>query len=101
MSQISHARVASVGAPGSGAPARSLVRRRRLITSDRVMVGLARFGAVGLISMVVLLLAILVYAAWLSVHTFGWHFLITSQWRPNELTVPVRDAAGHVVIEDG
>ena len=33
--------------------------------------------------------------------TFGWQFLVTSQWRPNELTCPARDAAGHVIMEDG
>jgi phosphate transport system permease protein len=27
--------------------------------------------------------------------------LYTSQWRPNELTVPAKDAAGHVMMEDG
>ena len=43
----------------------------------------------------------LTYAAWPSIHTFGWQFLVTSQWRPNELTVPAHDAAGHVIIEDG
>jgi phosphate transport system permease protein len=87
--------------PTTSAPERSLVRKSRFITSDRVMVGLARFGAVGLISMVVLLLAVLVYAAWLSIHTFGWHFLTTSQWRPNELTAAARDAAGNVITKDG
>src|SRR4051794_21635996 len=101
MSQISHVRDAGVSAPGPAAPVRSLLRRQRFITSDRVMVGLARMGAVGLISMLAILLAVLFYAAWLSIHTFGGHFLVTSQWRPNELSMPVRDAAGHVIIKDG
>ena len=100
MSQISHVRVAG-GAPGGGAPVRSLVRRQQFVTSDRVMVGLARVGAVGLISMLAILLVVLVYAAWLSIQTFGWHFLTTSQWRPNELNAPARDAAGHVIFRDG
>jgi ABC-type phosphate transport system permease subunit len=65
------------------------------------MVGLARVGAIGLVSMLAILLAVLIYAAWLSIHTFGWHFLATSQWRPNEWNVPVRDAAGHVIIKGG
>src|SRR5262245_10550508 len=100
MSQITHP-VTGVGTPTAKAPGRSLVRRGRLITSDRVMVGFARFGVIGLISMVALLLAVLVYAAWLSIHTFGWHFLGTSQWRPNELSVQARDAAGNVITKDG
>ena len=71
-----------------GVPIRSLIRRRRLITGDRVMVGLARLGAVCLIVMLVVLLTVLSYTAWPSIKTFGWHFLFTSQWRPNELSVP-------------
>src|SRR5689334_4671033 len=100
MSQISQP-VTGIGMPTAKAPERSLVRKGRLITSDRLMVGFARFGAISLISMVGLLLAVLVYAAWLSIHTFGWHFLTTSQWRPNELTVAARDAAGNVITKDG
>src|SRR6185295_9252459 len=98
MSQAGHMGVASVSAPGPGMSVRPLVHRRRFITSDRVMVGLARLGASGLIIMLVLLLAVLFYAAWLSIRTFGGSFLVTSQWRPNELTVPVRDANGKVII---
>src|SRR5262249_19991372 len=101
MSQISQVRIAGTSAPGPAPPVRSLVRRQRLITGDGVLVGLARVGVVGLISMLAILLAVLFYAAWLSIHTFGGHFLVTSQWRPNELSAPVRDAAGHVVIKDG
>jgi phosphate transport system permease protein len=51
--------------------------------------------------MLAILLAVLIYAAWLSIHTFGWHFLATSQWRPNELSAPARDAAGQVILKDG
>ena len=101
MSQISHVRIAGMGAPEPSAPARSLMQRPRMVTSDRVMVGLARFGAVGLISMLAILLVVLFYAAWLSIQTFGWHFLTSRQWRPNELSAPARDASGHVIIRDG
>ncbi len=102
MSQISsELRAVGTGATGLGAPARSLLRRERFLTSDRVLAGFARLGAVGLISMVVLLLIVLVYSAWLSIHTFGFRFLVTSQWRPNELSVPARDAAGQVIMQGG
>jgi phosphate transport system permease protein len=101
MSQISHVRIDGMSAPGPAAPVRSLLRRPRFITSDRVMVGLARVGAFGLVSMLAILLAVLFYAAWLSIHTFGWHFLATSQWRPNELSAPARDAAGQVMRQAG
>ena len=92
MSQLSHATVAGAGAPPPGAFARPLVRRRGRITGDTVMAVLSRLGAVSIIAMLVVLLAVLTYAAWPSIKTFGWSFLVTSQWRPNELTVPVHDA---------
>jgi phosphate transport system permease protein len=101
MSQISQPHVTGIGLPTAKAPKRSLTRKGRLVTSDRVMIGFARLGAIGLISMVGLLLVVLVYAAWLSIQTFGWHFLVTSQWRPNELSVAARDAAGNVIVKDG
>jgi phosphate transport system permease protein len=63
--------------------------------------GFSRLGALSIITMLVVLLAALIYAAWPSVEAFGWRFLVTSQWRPNELNVPAHDAAGHVIIEDG
>ncbi len=62
---------------------------------------LSRVGALSVVVMLVILLSVLAYAAWPSMETFGWKFLVTSQWRPNELNVPARDAAGHVLIEDG
>src|SRR3954464_11259939 len=101
MSHISHEQFAGLAMPRPVTPARSLLGRQRFITSDRVMVGLARVGAVVLISMLAILLAVLFYAAGLSIHTFGGHFLVTSQWRPNELSAPARDAAGHVIVKDG
>ena len=51
--------------------------------------------------MLVVLLSVLTYAAWPSIRTFGLGFLYTSQWRPNELSVPAHDAAGKVIMEDG
>src|SRR5262249_10594811 len=51
--------------------------------------------------MSVALLCVLAYGGWPSMKTFGWKFLFTSQWRPNELTAPALDAAGKVVTEDG
>jgi phosphate transport system permease protein len=99
MSQVSQAQVARFNMPAPNAPARSLERRRAVFTGDRVMVGLARLGAVALLMMLVLLLAVLMYAAWPSVRTFGLQFLYTSYWRPNE--IPARDAAGHLITRGG
>jgi phosphate transport system permease protein len=36
-----------------------------------------------------------------AIHEFGARFLVSSDWRPNTLTVPKLDAKGNVVIEDG
>jgi phosphate transport system permease protein len=82
-------------------PVRSLERQRRGISGDMVLTGLARLGAISVIMMLVVLLSVLVYAAWPSIRTFGVSFLFTSQWRPNELSVPARDAAGQVITEGG
>src|SRR3954468_14579066 len=98
-SQAGHVGATGLGAPAPAAPTRSLERRRAVFTGDRVMIGLARLGAVALLMMLVLLLAVLIYAAWPSIRTFGLQFLYTSQWRPNE--IPARDAAGHVISQRG
>jgi phosphate transport system permease protein len=47
------------------------------------------------------LLAVLVIAAAPSFKIFGLGFVASSQWRPNELERPKRDAQGKVVTEDG
>ncbi len=101
MSPASHVNVSGAGVPPAGVPVRSLVRERRGISGDMVLEFLSRLGAVTIIAMLVVLLSVLAYAAWPSMHTFGWKFLFTSEWRPNELSAPARDAAGHVIVEDG
>jgi phosphate transport system permease protein len=98
---MSHVSAASLDAPPPGRADRSLIRERGGISGDAILAGLSRMGALFIVAMLVLLLVVLSYAAWPSIETFGWKFLVTSQWRPNELTVPARDAAGHVVIENG
>lgn len=88
-------------APPSGEAVGPLVRRRRLVTGDAILAGLSRLGAVNIIAMLIVLLAVLTWSAWPSIQKFGWRFLVSSEWRANELTVSVKDAAGNVVIEDG
>ena len=88
--------------PPTGSGAWHAKRRRRLVNGDRVVAGGARMAAVSILLMLLALLAVLTYAAWPSIHEYGWHFLVSSDWRPNELTVPLKDAAGKVVFdEDG
>src|SRR5947207_4389609 len=62
---------------------------------------MAAGSAVTVLLMPVASVAVLGKAAIPSVRTFGPGFLVSSEWRPNELEQPVRDATGHVVMEDG
>src|SRR5438552_2699871 len=101
MSNVIQATTDLPGASAADGAARSLVRVRRRIGSDAVMAGLSQVGALSIVAMLLALLSVLAYAAWPSIETFGWKFLVTSQWRPNELNVPSRDAAGNVIMEDG
>jgi phosphate transport system permease protein len=101
MSRAGSISMSGGGVPPAPAASTSLVRKRRGINADLVLASLARLGAISIIAMLVVLLAVLAYAAWPSIHTFGPKFLFTSEWRPNELSAPARDAAGHVILEDG
>jgi phosphate transport system permease protein len=79
---------------------RSLVLSRRRWSADVVMGGLARLGALSILGMLIALLAVLAAAAWPSITRYGTRFLYSSQWRPNSLEVPVRDARGHIVYDE-
>jgi len=80
---------------------RPLLTRRRHRLADALLAGLARAGAVGILLMLAVLVGVLSVAAWPSIRTFGARFLVTSDWRPNELHVPLKDSQGHVIIRDG
>jgi phosphate transport system permease protein len=69
------------------------------LTADVFMAGLARLGALSILGMLIALLAVLAVAAWPSITRYGTRFLYSSQWRPNSLEVPVRDAQGHIVYD--
>ncbi len=101
MPEPSHARSGKAAASAPGRSTQSPVRRRLGIIGDAVMAGMSRFGATSLIAMLVALLCVLTYTAWPSITTFGAKFLVTGQWRPNELERPVRDAEGSVIRENG
>ena len=88
----------SAGPPPSG-EAWITTRRRRLVTGDTIVAGSARLAAASILLMLLALLGVLVYAAWPSIQAYGWRFLVSSEWRPNELTVPMKDAAGKVIFD--
>ncbi|MFA7235673.1 MAG: phosphate ABC transporter permease subunit PstC [Phycisphaeraceae bacterium] len=78
---------------------RSLILEHRGLSTDAIMAGLARTGAVCILLMLAALIIVLAITAWPAITTFGWKFLVGTQWRPNEL--PLIDAAGNIVYEDG
>lgn len=84
------------------APARPvLVGARPRFGSDAVLSTLARAAAVAILLMLAALVAVLARAAVPSITQFGARFLITSEWRPNQLETPKLTADGTPVIEDG
>lgn len=87
--------------PSGSRPRRPLEMRRHAVNSDTIMAGLSRAGAACVILMLAALLTVLTTSAWPSIEQFGATFLISSDWRPNELNVPQKDSDGHVIIEDG
>ncbi len=68
---------------------------------DALLGLLTRGAAVGLILMLVVLVGVLLTSAMPSIRTFGARFLVSTEWRPNELERPKKDVNGKVVIEDG
>jgi phosphate transport system permease protein len=101
MSQMPQATAEALAGPVAPRTGRSLVRTYRWFNGDAVMAGLSQLAALSIVAMLVALLVVLAYAAWPSIKTFGPQFLVTSQWRPNELSAPARDAAGKIIMEDG
>ena len=74
----------------------------KFLTGDRLLAG-AAVGAAGVVLlMLVSLLVVLIHASWPAWKQFGTQFVTSTEWRPNELETPKRDAAGKVVEdEDG
>lgn len=85
----------------SDAGASAAARRWRLRFLDSGLLTLVRASGLIVILMLVSLFAVLGYAAVPSIKTFGAKFITSSEWRPNELDRPARDALGKVIVEDG
>ncbi len=80
-------------------PRRPAMARRKFLTTDLIFQNLARIGALSILVMLAALLIVLAIAAWPSIQAYGWKFLVSSDWRPNELTAPMKDAAGKVMFD--
>ena len=74
---------------------------RRRASGDAMLRWMATGASLTVVLMLAALVTVLFLAAWPAIKEFGFKFLVGSEWRANELEVPVRDAAGHIVQEDG
>jgi phosphate transport system permease protein len=83
----------------SGGPARSL--RRSFRFGDAMLGLVCRSSAVIIALMLGALVLVLLTSAMPAIKQFGLGFLVSSEWRVNELERPLKDAAGQVVMEDG
>ena len=80
----------------------SLVRTGSRLGADSILAGLTGSAALLVMLMLAALVAVLAHASLPAIKTFGAGFLVSSEWRPNPLEVPKKDATGNVVIdEDG
>lgn len=104
MSTTEHAPFPEMTSPPAhprGPASSSLRGRRNRFDADFWLGLLCRASVITILVMLVALLAVLVYAAMPSIKAFGTSFITGTEWRPNALEQPKRDASGHVVIEDG
>ncbi|HEY1628395.1 MAG TPA: phosphate ABC transporter permease subunit PstC [Tepidisphaeraceae bacterium] len=73
--------------------------KTRRISGDALLHGAATGGTLCIFFMLAALLAVLFYAAMPSIREFGFHFLISSEWRPNELEQPQRGPDGKLLTD--
>jgi len=77
------------------------VPKAPVISPDGLLRFLTTGSAVVVITMLVAIVSVLTYASVPSIKAFGYRFLTTVDWRPNELERPKLDSNGNVVMEDG
>lgn len=69
----------------------------RAFSFDRIFGWVCAGSASGVLLMLAALVTVLVVSSLPAIREFGFKFLVSSDWRPNELEVPMRDAAGNLV----
>ena len=80
----------------------SLLRGGYRFGADMILSALTGGSALIVILMLAALVAVMAHAAMPSIREFGAHFLVASEWRPNTLEHPKKDAHGNAIInEDG
>jgi phosphate transport system permease protein len=70
-----------------------------LFSGDAILGFLARASGLFILVMLAALLIVLTYAARQSIHEFGFGFLTSSEWRPNEIDRPRHDAQGKIMYD--
>jgi phosphate transport system permease protein len=75
--------------------------RSAIIDGDVVLKIASLGGALCILLMLGALLSVLFYSALPSIREFGFSFLASSDWRPNERELPKRGLDGKIVIQDG
>lgn len=68
---------------------------------DKILGSLVHASAGVVLLMMITLLAVLFTAAVPSIKQFGASFLVSTEWRPNELERPMRGPDGKILFEDG
>ena len=88
---------------GGEPPPLSLDRAtNRRFSADVILRAVTSLSALTIIGMLAALLVVLTVAAMPSIRTYGWSFLVSTDWRPNVVERPLRGADGKIVRdEDG
>lgn len=89
----------SMSRPPSSAGDIGVARSAHL--GDAALGWACRLSAAIVFLMLISLIAVLVHSAWPAIRQFGFGFLVSTEWRVNEIERPLRDAAGKVVLRDG
>lgn len=89
----------SMSGPPSSAGDIGVARSAHL--GDAALGWACRLSAAIVFLMLISLIAVLVHSAWPAIRQFGFGFLVSTEWRVNEIERPLRDAAGKIVLRDG
>ncbi len=77
----------------------ALTKRSGGASADLMLRLLTGGAALVILLMLAGLVAVLVKAAMPSIREYGWGFVTSTQWRPNEIERPLRDAQGKRVLD--
>lgn len=90
----------SMAAADASAAFESLHKRgNRFFNGDKITAFVCRMSAISVLLMLLALCWVLIDASMLSIKTFGFDFLWTTEWRANELEVPRKDSAGKIQFD--